>query len=191
LEVELDPIWVETLGDRDRTTSLRDLGKTDFFTREIDKMLLEGVVRAGIHSAKDLPDPLPEGLIRAALTRCVDPRDALVMGEGMSLDRLPQGALIATSSERRELAALCLRSDFRFKDLRGTISERLTQLEDKEVDGVIVAEAAIIRLGLVHLNRVYLPGETAEGQGRLAVVCRASDPEMIELFRTIDCASCT
>ncbi len=191
LGMELDPVWIETRGDRDRTTSLRNLGKSDFFTREVDGLVLEGSARVGIHSAKDLPDPMPEGLCIAALTRCLDPRDALVMREGMSLDRLPQGALIATSSERREQAALCLRSDFRFKDLRGTIGARLTQLEDKEVDGVIVAEAALIRLGLIHLNRVYLPGETAECQGRLAVVCRASDREMRELFRAIDCASCT
>jgi hydroxymethylbilane synthase len=162
------------------------LGKTDFFTREVDKLVLEGLVRVGIHSAKDLPDPMPEGLCVAALTRCIDSRDALVFRE-----RLPQGALIATSSERREHAALCLRSDFRFKDLRGTIGERLGQLERGEVDGVIVAEAALIRLGLSYLTRVYLPGETADGQGRLAVVCRSSDLEMRELFGQVNCASYT
>jgi len=185
LPFELEVIWVETTGDKDQTTSLRTLSKTDFFTREIDQLVLQGHVRFGIHSAKDLPSPLPAGLCVAMLTPSIDPRDALVLKAGLSLETLPPNALIATSSERREQAALKLRPDFRFKDLRGTISERLKQLNDGQADGVIVAEAALIRLGLTHLNRVYLPGETVEGQGQLAVVCRSEDVEVRDL-----CASC-
>lgn len=186
--IEFAPVWVATQGDRDLQTSLRSLVKTDFFTREIDQMVLDGTVRVGIHSAKDLPHPLRDGLCVAAMTPSIDSRDALVMREGMSLEGLPLHALIATSSVRRELAALLLRSDFRFKDLRGTIGERLKQLELNEADGVIIAEAALIRLGMTHLNRVYLPGETTEGQGQLAIVCRVNDFEMIELFGRMTCA---
>ena len=189
VDVELVPIWVATQGDIDQQTSLRTLGKTDFFTREIDQMVLDGTVQVGIHSAKDLPHPLRDGLCEAAMTPSIDSRDALVMREGMTLEGLVHNALIATSSVRREQAALLLRSDFRFKDLRGTIGERLKQLEDGETDGVIVAEAALIRLGLTHLNRIYLPGETIEGQGQLAIICRVNDFEMIKLFEGIACVS--
>ena len=191
VDVELQPVWVPTQGDKDQQTSLRSLGKTDFFTREIDQMVLDGIVRVGIHSAKDLPDPLREGLRVAAMTTSIDSRDALVMREGMCIRSLKDNAVIATSSERREQAALLLRSDFRFKDLRGTIGDRLKQLDCAEVDGVIIAEAALIRLGLTHLNRVYLPGETTAGQGQLAIVCRTNDVEMIELFERLSCASYT
>jgi hydroxymethylbilane synthase len=189
--IELVPVWVETLGDKDGQTSLRSLAKTDFFTREIDQMVLDGSVRIGIHSAKDLPCPMVDGLCVAAVTPSIDPRDALVMQDGLSIDRLAPHALIATSSERRERAALLLRSDFRFQDLRGTVGERLNLLKRGDVDGVIIAEAALIRLGLTHLTREYLPGETVEGQGQLAVVCRCCDLEMITLFKKIECASCT
>lgn len=181
---ELDPIWVETMGDQDLATSLRFLGKTDFFTRELDQLLVVGAIRLAIHSAKDLPDPLPKGLCVAARSKGLDPRDCLVVRD--SLAALPAGAWIATSSERREKAVSALRADFRFKDLRGTIHQRLEKLETGEADGVVVAEAALIRLKLTHLNRVYLPGPVAEGQGRLALVCREDDLELIDLLSCIE-----
>lgn len=176
----------KTIGDIDKTTSLRTLDKTDFFTRELDKMVLAGDCRIAIHAAKDLPDPIPQGLTIAAITYGVDSSDALVFRKGVSLASLPPGARIATSSIRREEAVRSLRSDVCFQDVRGTIGERLQRLDDGTADGVVVAEAALIRLGLTHLNRVPLPGETVPLQGKLAVVCRCEDGEMIELFSTID-----
>lgn len=188
IKMDWEAVWVETTGDLDKNTSLRTLEKTDFFTREIDELVLNGTVRVGIHSAKDLPFPMPEGLCIAAMTRSIDPRDALVLQEGKELASLPPNPLIATSSVRREKAALLLRNDFRFTDLRGTIGERLKFLVDHKVDGVVIAEAALIRLGLTHLNRIYLPGETVEGQGQIAIVCRCEDLEMIAFWTQI-CAS--
>ncbi len=180
--LKLSMLFIETTGDLDKKTSLRSLGKTDFFTRELDGFLLEGKARAVIHSAKDLPDPLPEGLTIAALTAGVDPRDALVFRS-----ELFEGACIATSSERREAAARSLYPDLRFCDLRGTIQERLGKLERGEVDGVIIAEAAIVRLGLcAKLRRWFLPGGAAENQGKLAIVVRKDDKEAAEAFRPID-----
>ncbi|MGB7977541.1 MAG: hydroxymethylbilane synthase [Chlamydiales bacterium] len=164
LGLEFEPVWVETSGDLDQASSLRSLEKTDFFTRELDQMLLEGIIDAAIHSAKDLPDPLPKGLKIALLTRGLDPRDSLV------IKREPV-EVVATSSERREEAVRQLFPDCRFVDLRGTIHERLK----KEVDGVVVAEAALIRLGLTGLKRIFLPGPTAPLQGKLAIVCREDD----------------
>lgn len=178
--------FVETYGDKDRKTSLRELNKTDFFTREIDNLLLQGSCRVGIHSAKDLPDPLTRGLVLAALTQGLDSFDVLVMPPGMTLSTLPPGALIATSSERREQMVLQLRSDLRFTDIRGGVDERLKKLERGEIDGLVVAEAALIRLRLTHLNRQVLPGETVPGQGQLAIIVREDDEEMKQLFQILD-----
>ncbi|GAB4190768.1 MAG: hydroxymethylbilane synthase [Simkaniaceae bacterium] len=184
-EIRFDPVFVKTSGDLDQKTSLRDLEKTDFFTKEIDRMVLSKKIRIAVHSAKDLPDPLPPGLAVVALTKGKDPSDCLVMREGDSLERLPKNAVIGTSTRRREEAVLRLRSDILLKDLRGDILQRLQQLEKRAFDGIILAEAAILRLKLHHLNRMILPGETAPLQGRLAVVARKDDGLMRKLFSQI------
>lgn len=186
IRIPLEPIFVETKGDIDLSTSLRDMEKTDFFTKEVDDLLLNGKCRVAVHSAKDLPEPLTEGLCVAAITKGVDPSDSLVFREGESLQTLPQGAIIATSSKRREDNVKMLRADFRFIDLRGKIQDRLLKLQTKEADGVVIAEAAIIRLKLTHLNRIRIPGETAAFQGRLAIVVRKDDQEMLRLFSVLD-----
>lgn len=175
-----------TKGDLDKKTSLRSLEKTDFFTDEIDRMQLDGDVRIAIHSAKDLPDPLAQGLSIAAITKGVDPRDALVMCSGDTFETLPPNSKIGTSSLRREETIRALRSDLSFVDIRGTIEERYAQLIDGKVDGVVIAEAALIRLGMTGLNRIFLPGETAPLQGKLAVIIREEDAEMRELFSLIN-----
>lgn len=181
-EIEFDPTWVITAGDRDQTTSLRSLDKTDFFTKEIDALVLSGQVRAGIHSAKDLPDPLPKGLSLAALTAGVDPSDALVFRQ----EGIKEGGRVGTSSVRREQMIHNLRPDLVCVDIRGTIGERLSLLERGEVDALIVAEAALIRLGLTELPRIILPFSGAPLQGQLAVICAEGDHEIKELFSKID-----
>lgn len=180
--IAFEPVWVTTVGDRDQTTSLRSLDKTNFFTKEIDDLVLSGHVRVGIHSAKDLPDPLPDGLCLAALTRGLDPSDALVMRE----EGIKQGGRVGTSSERREQMIRSLRPDLVCVDIRGTIGERLRLLERGDVDALIVAEAALIRLGLTDLPRMILPFKAAALQGQLAVICAKGDGEMRELFSKID-----
>lgn len=182
-EWDLVPLWVETTGDIDKQTSLRSLDKTNFFTKELDELLIEGKIRVSIHSAKDLPDPIPDGLALIALTKGVDPRDSLVFRSG---ENLATATLIATSSVRREEVIRTLRFGLQFVDLRGTIGERLALLEKRVVDGVVVAEAALIRLGLTHLNRLILPGETAPMQGRLAILAQTGDEEMRHIFGPLD-----
>lgn len=184
--ISFDIAAMETLGDRDQQVSLRKLDKTDFFTRDIDLALAHGAVRIGIHSAKDLPEPLHPDLDIVALTRGLDPSDSLVIPEGESLETLPRGAMIATSSQRREEMVRKLRDDLKFVDIRGSVPKRLEQLEFGRIDGVVVAECALLRLGLEHLNRVTLPGQTAARQGQLAIVARKDDEEMRELFKSID-----
>jgi hydroxymethylbilane synthase len=180
--VSFEEHYFSSTGDLDQTTSLRVLDKTDFFTKEIDEAVLSGQCRLGIHSAKDLPSPLPKGIVLICLTKGVDTADVLVLREGETLCSLPSAACIATSSLRREETVKQLRQDLSFCDLRGTIEKRLSKLATGEADGVVVAEAALIRLGLTHLNRIRLPGTTTEGQGRLAVLAREGDKEMEELF---------
>lgn len=185
--IELEPVYTETYGDIDRETSLRNLGKTDFFTREVDQLVLSKACDFAVHSAKDLPDPLPDQLSLIVLTRGIDSRDVLVLREGETLETLPKDAVIATSSERRAAAVTSLRAGFQFIDLRGTIGERLRLLEEKKADGVVVAEAALIRLKLTHHNRVYLPGPTTERQGQLAIVARTDRKQSLEkIFLCLD-----
>ncbi len=183
--VDFEPVWLETTGDRDLSTSLQSLDKTDFFTKEIDQKQLQGEFRISIHSAKDLPEPLAPGLRLVALTKGVDSSDVIVLRQGL-LRRLPVGARIGTSSVRRRQNIKELRSDLVCVDIRGTIDSRLQQLDVGSYEGVVMAEAALIRLGLTGRKRIHLPGESAVLQGQLAVVARANDEEMAQLFSSID-----
>jgi hydroxymethylbilane synthase len=180
-QVAFHPLFVESTGDLDQKTSLRTLDKTDFFTKEIDALLLSGACRVAIHSAKDLPDPLPQGITMVALTRGVDPSDSLVFQENSKAN-----PLIATSSLKREMAVSAILPQARFCDIRGTIGKRLEKLHAGEVDGVVIAEAALIRLKLTHLNRIKLPGVSTPYQGQLAILARTGDREMVKLFAPLD-----
>lgn len=185
--IHFKPLLIESYGDLDLNTSLRDLDKSsDFFTREIDEALLQRKCSIAIHSAKDLPVPLREGLTIAAITQGIDSQDVLVLKDGCTLENLPKGAIIATSSHRREENVREMRGDLQFVDLRGTIGHRLEQLDSGKIDGVVIAYAALIRLGLKHLNLIPIPGPTAELQGKLAVVVRKDAHAMLKLFACID-----
>lgn len=185
-DISFEVISVQTTGDKDLKTSLRSLEKTDFFTKEIDQLQLTGGCQISIHSAKDLPEPLPKGLVLGALTKGVDSSDVLVFRNGETLENLPPGAKVGTSSARREKNILELRPDLHCVDIRGNIQQRLSLLDEGIVDAVIMAEAALIRLKLTHRTRIPLPGEIAVGQGQLAVIVREGDTEMLELFTQID-----
>ncbi len=185
--IQFSPLWIETSGDLDLITSLRQLEKTDFFTREIDLLQRSGGCRITIHSAKDLKEPLPEGLTLVALTRGVDPSDSLVFPYGKDLSTLSLGSRVGTSSLRREKNIHSLRSDLVCVDIRGTIDSRLMQLDRGDFDALIVAEAALIRLGLTDRPRMKLPGPSAALQGQLAIVARDGDEEMRLLFAPLDC----
>lgn len=185
-DAAFDVHYVETSGDLDQKTSLRGLDKTDFFTREVDALVLAGTCQLAVHSAKDLPASIPSGLKLIALTHGQDPADVLVLRENETLASLPAGAVIATSSERREESVKKLRNDLIFNDLRGTIETRLANLYTREADGVVVAEAALIRLGLAHLNRIRLADDTVPMQGQLAILAHENDRALENLFRPLD-----
>ena len=186
LEIDYTVKFVETIGDRDLKASLGSMDKTDFFTREIDEMVLNRRCDVGIHSAKDLPTPLPKGLKLIALTKGVNGSDSLVMREGDCFERLKTGAIVGSSSLRRNEGVKRLRPDVKCIEVRGPVDARLDMLDRGEIDGLVVAEAALIRLGLTKRNRITLPGETAPLQGKLAVIGREEDQEIETLFHRID-----
>ena len=177
-------IYIKTAGDLDLKTSLITAAP-DFFTREIDAALLEDRADFAVHSAKDLPSPLRSGLEMIALTKGIDPRDCLVL-KGR-FDQLPLGAKIGTSSLRRQAMIPSLRSDLVAVDIRGTIDQRLSLLEEG-LSGVIIAKAALIRLKK-KVNLIDLDWPTAENQGKLAVVAKKGRKDLLALFKDINALS--
>jgi hydroxymethylbilane synthase len=174
-------IWFKTKGDVDLKTPLSSMGATDFFTKEIDEAVLSGVCEVAIHSAKDLPDPIPDALEVIAYTKGVDSSDVLVFRDQESLETLSYGAKIGTSSLRREKNIKALRSDLQCVEIRGPVDKRLELLDGGEFDAVSMAKAALIRLKLTR-SVADLPGESAFMQGRLAIVARKDNQEMKALF---------
>ncbi len=170
--------YVQAHGDIDRSRSLREMEKSDFFTREIDRLVQQGEADIAIHSAKDLPDPLAEGLHCAAWTRGLDPSDVLVLSP-RPLRR------IGLSSLRREEVMLRLFPHVECVDIRGTVEERMALLTTGWIDGLVTAEAALLRLGWL-VPRLRLPGPVARGQGQLAILVRHEDTSLAQLFSQLD-----
>ncbi len=179
-DISYDPTWISTTGDLDRRTSLRTLDKTDFFTKEIEDRQLKGEFRISVHSAKDLPVSLQEGLKVVAVTKGVDPSDVLVIKQ--KVPDLPENPKIGSSCARRDRAVKAIIPNAQIIDIRGTIDERLLLVQEGKVDGVVMAKAALIRLGITGFIEISLEGKTAPLQGRLAVVALQDDEEMRTLF---------
>lgn len=166
---------IATTGDKDRGTPLSEVEGSDFFTREIDEALLSGDVDVAVHSAKDLPEVLPDGLEVLAETRALSPYDALVSRGNLKLSQLPAGSRVGTSSSRRKQELFLLRPDLALVDIRGNIGERIGLVDTGEIDALVVAHAALIRLGLEHRAAEVFPldiFQTHPHQGRLAIVGR-------------------
>lgn len=174
-----------TPGDRDLATDLRE-SPADFFTRDLDQALLAGTIDCAIHSAKDLPGPVPEGLDWCWLPWREDPRDALIRPIGKGLDTMPPEGRIGVSSARRD--AYCLRRfpSARLAPVRGAILQRLKQLDDGDFDLLLMAGAALVRLGLERRITEWIPLEDLpppDGQGVLAMTFRAGDERFLLLRR--------
>jgi len=167
-----------TSGDLDKVTPIEKVEGTDFFTDKIEQALLGHEIDLAVHSAKDLPETIPEGLAIAVITRSIDPSDILVSRGNFKLGELPQGARVGTSSGRRKKQLLQVRPDLEVADLRGNLDERLEKLDRGEYDAIVVAAAGLIRLGLAERITERLPFETAKGQGALALEIRKEDQEL-------------
>ena len=179
---------IKTTGDKIRDRSLVGLGK-GVFTKEIEIALLDGTIDLAVHSMKDLPTDLPNGLCIAAIPAREDPRDVLVTQSGLLLDQLPQRAKIGTTSPRRKSQLLHLRPDLQVMDVRGNLDTRLRKLHETELDGVILAAAGIKRLIGAETITEYFEADRmvpAAGQGALGVEARANDPEIKTLLDAIN-----
>ncbi len=175
-ELEFEMIKLKTKGDNLFLNERADvLGGKGLFVNELEKALLDHKIDLAVHSMKDMPVQLPAGLRIAAVSKREDPRDVLVTETGMGLPDLKEGAVIGTSSLRREVQLLSQRPDLQVKNIRGNVHTRLAKLYNKEYDGLILAAAGLIRLGLAKVCAEYFPVRQfipAIGQGILCVETR-------------------
>ena len=175
-EVELEII--KTTGDRITDVALANVGTKGMFTKEIEEALAEGRVDLAVHSLKDLPTELSPGFEIAAVTQRENPRDVFCSSKYKSIENLPQGARVGTSSLRRQAQLKAVRPDLDIHPLRGNVDTRLRKLEAGEYDAIILAAAGLNRLGKTELVRQVIPAEImcpAAGQGALGIEIRAGD----------------
>ncbi len=190
LEVELVPIV--TQGDRIQDRSLAAIGGKGLFIKELEVALEEQRADIAVHSMKDLPGDLPEGLVIAAVLERADPLDALVAAKARGLDDLPHGARVGTSSLRRQAQLLAARPDLRIEPLRGNVDSRLRRFDAGESDALVLACAGLIRLGLESRITARLDAGIclpAVAQGVIGIECRSSDQRALHLLAALEHAA--
>ncbi len=182
-----------TTGDIDKNTPISNIEGTDFFTDTIEKALINNEIDIAVHSAKDLPDKIPEELVIVGITESIDPYDVLVVRAELnyrSLKELPWGAKIATSSKRRKEQLKKFREDFQILDIRGNIEERIYKLDtSSDLDAIVIAAAGLLRLGLEHRITERIPFDILKPhplQGSLAIEARRDNYKIIELFSNLE-----
>lgn len=176
ITVELVPM--STQGDKILDTPLAKIGGKGLFVKELETAILEDRADIAVHSMKDVPVEFPEGLMLSTICEREDPRDAFVSNRYANLAELPQGAVVGTSSLRRQCQIKAIRPDLQIRDLRGNVNTRLAKLDAGEFDAVILAAAGLIRLGFVERIRNYISIEQslpANGQGAVGIECRSAD----------------
>jgi hydroxymethylbilane synthase len=180
---------IKTSGDKVLNKPLVEIGGRGVFVKELEEALLADEVDLVVHSLKDLPVDMPEGLLLAATLNREDPRDVLVCNANLEFDKLPAGSRVATSSRRRSAQLLALRKDLTFVDIRGNIATRLRKHDEGQCDAMVLAAAGLLRLGerariaQFFDTRLCTP---AVGQGALAVECRSKDTAIVELLQQIN-----
>lgn len=191
-EIAFEVHTMSTQGDKILDVALAKIGDKGLFTKELEVGMLNKEIDFAVHSLKDLPTNLPEGLTLAAITERENPADALVLHEkykGQTIDTLPEGAVIGTSSLRRLAQLRNQFPHFTFKDVRGNLNTRMAKLDAGEYDALILAVAGLERLGMSDRIHQILPKEIslhAVGQGALGIECRADDTELISLLKAIE-----
>lgn len=175
-------------GDKLLDSPLAKIGGKGLFVKELETALLENEADIAVHSMKDVPMDFPEGLGLYCICEREDPRDAFVSNKYNSIDELPKGAIVGTSSLRRQAQLLTYRPDLTIHFLRGNVNTRLAKLDANEYDGIILAAAGLIRLELANRIRSYIPVEMslpAVGQGAVGIEARTSDTELHELLEPL------
>lgn len=176
---------IVTKGDRILDVPLAQIGGKGLFTKEIETELLDGTVDLAVHSLKDMPTVLPEGLCLTAITTRANVGDAFVSNKYASFSELPQGAVLGTSSLRRKAQLLAVRPDLKIVDLRGNVDTRLRKLDEGQMDAIILAAAGLERLGHADRIREIIPNTVclpAVGQGALAIECRSDNKEVRDML---------
>ena len=176
---------IVTKGDRILDVPLAQIGGKGLFTKEIEEDLLSGEVDLAVHSLKDMPTVLPEGLCLTAITERANVGDAFVSNKYNSFAELPLGAVVGTSSLRRKAQLLAARPDLTIRDLRGNVDTRLRKLDEGLYDAIILAAAGLERLGHGDRIKAVIPSSVclpAVGQGALAIECRTNDAEVRQML---------
>lgn len=187
LQVELVPM--STQGDKILDTPLAKIGGKGLFVKELETAMLEGRADIAVHSMKDVPVDFPEGLMLHTICQREDPRDAFVSNTYKQLADLPQGAVVGTSSLRRQCQIKAMRPDLQISDLRGNVNTRLAKLDAGEFDAIILASAGLIRLGFEARIASFLDVGTslpANGQGAVGIECRSDDLVMQQLLAPLE-----
>jgi hydroxymethylbilane synthase len=188
-DLECQERIITTQGDRILDRPLPEIGGKGLFTQELEAEILSGQVHAAVHSLKDLPTDLSSDLPAAAIPPRAEVRDALISAQGFTLDSLPEGARVGTSSLRRSAQLLAYRPDLRIESLRGNVDTRVRKAQRGDYDAVVIAGAGLIRLGLEQQITQWLPLDImlpAPGQGALAVQCRSGDTNTLNYLAALE-----
>lgn len=192
-EVDFEIITVTTQGDANQTAPLAGMG-LGVFVKEIERRLEAGEIDMAVHSLKDMPTVLPEGMSLGAVLERADPRDALVSHRGETLDTIPAGTKIGTSSPRRQAQIAARRPDLEIVPIRGNVDTRLRKAAGEECDATVIAVAGLDRMGMSDVITEYLSPEEfvpPPGQGAMAVEIRADDLRTAEVIASADHAPTT
>lgn len=187
LQVELVPM--STQGDKILDTPLAKVGGKGLFVKELETAMLEGRADIAVHSMKDVPVEFPDGLGLHTICEREDPRDAFVSNYFNQIDELPQGAVVGTSSLRRQCQLRAARPDLVIRDLRGNVNTRLAKLDAGEYDAIILAAAGLKRLEMAHRIAAFIEPEQslpANGQGAVGIECRLDDHELHALLAPLE-----
>jgi hydroxymethylbilane synthase len=187
LQVHLVPM--STQGDKILDTPLAKIGGKGLFVKELETAMLDGRADIAVHSMKDVPVAFPDGLVLQTICQREDPRDAFVSNQFQSLAQLPLGAVVGTSSLRRQCQLKALRPDLTVRDLRGNVNTRLAKLDNGEFAAIILAAAGLIRLGFAARIASFIEPEQslpANGQGAVGIECRSDDTAIQQLLAPLE-----
>lgn len=188
-EMEIEVQIIQTTGDARQNVPFAAVGTKGMFVKEIEQALLDNTIDLGVHSLKDMPGELPEGLTLVCFPPREDPRDALLTHKATDLESLPQGAVVGTSSLRRKAQLLALRPDLKVEELRGNLDTRIRKLDSGEYDAILLACAGLNRLGFgSRITHAIAPEACcpAVGQGALALEARTEDTNLKTLLAPLN-----
>ncbi|MHC5227801.1 hydroxymethylbilane synthase [Enterococcus sp. LJL99] len=191
-DCSIEIVPMTTKGDQLLSVSLSKIGGKGLFINEVEQALLKGKIDFAVHSLKDMPAKIATGLTLAAIPKREDPMDCLIFREVQSIEELPAGATIGTSSLRREFQIKKLRSDLKVQSIRGNVGTRLQRMKEQNLDGIVLAVAGLNRLKWFETAEypylILTEGQCipAVGQGALAVECRETDLAMVEFLTPIN-----